>query len=757
MKLTIPTPAPRVRVLVMSVTAATLAAIASVNSIVLVPPGLEPRPLQVAGAHTRITLDLPRPLVSDQLATDGDYRTLHDRTVLLGTLLTSPPAMRHVARRAGIAEDRIAAVTRVTADVPAAITEPDSERRANEIREAKKLYRLEVDPDPQTPTLQITTQAPTVDEATRLADAAAPGLRDFNAELARREGAVGAPALRIQQLGDARGAVLNGGASAVIAALTFVFVLLFSLAAAALAARLRARVGARPGDERLHPAGERRPGAAARKRARAGRAFHEPPLLLSPALLRSPLPAGVGGGAIVPPRDVLEPRDSERALLSERLRGGDWPRTTRVLPWLVAVMLAVIWLVPFNVITLAVPLPIDVTFDRLVLPLLVGIWLLALAAGGPHAPRLRPTPVHLAIAGVVAVACLSLVVNARDLNHTLELMLGVKKLALLVSYLSMFVVVASVVRASEVPAFLRYILVLTVICALGTIWEYRFHYNIFYAWSDQLLPAIFDVGSAESSATDDMGRRVVRGPAQIPLEAVAMLAMGLPIAIVGLIRSVALKHRLLYGLAAALLLAATMSTYRKSAFIAPASVVLALAYFRRRELMRLAPLGLVIIVMIPVLSPGAFGSIVSQLSGDRLNVPTVSDRSSDYDAVRPDVWSHLIFGRGYGSYEHTTYRLLDQELLRQLIEVGVLGLAAYLVMVGSVIAVARRPIRLRRPEDSPVALIAAAGAVGFVVVSLLFDVMSFPHAPYIFLSMAALMVAAMAPQGRADEEARWSS
>ena len=41
--------------------------------------------------------------------------------------------------------------------------------------------------------------------------------------------------------------------------------------------------------------------------------------------------------------------------------------------------------------------------------------------------------------------------------------------------------------------------------------------------------------------------------------------------------------------------------------------------------------------------------------------------------MRPDVWNHLAFGRGYGSYEHGYPRRLDMELLRQVIEVGAGG------------------------------------------------------------------------------------
>jgi hypothetical protein len=434
-------------------------------------------------------------------------------------------------------------------------------------------------------------------------------------------------------------------------------------------------------------------------------------------------------------------------------RAGDWPRTTRILPWMLAAMMAVVWLVPFNTIQLTFSLPIDLKFDRLVLPVIFVVWALMAAIGGPLAPVLRWTWIHTAIAAMVAAACLSLVVDARYLNQTLEFLTSAKKLTLLLSYAMLFVIVASSIRRAEVPAFLKYTLLLAVLCALGTIWEYRFHYNVFYGWSDKLLPGFFTVGHTESSAVDEIGRRIVIGPGEISLEAAAMLSMGLPIALVGIMSSARWRGRLLYGLAASILMAGAISTYRKTALIAPVSAILTLAYYRRRELVRLAPLGVIVLLAVHVLSPGAFGAIAEQLHPTRLGaVSTVSDRTSDYDAVRPDVWTHLAFGRGYGSYEHTTYRVLDMEMLRQLIEVGVVGLTAYIMLMVSIVATARAPIRRRRPEESRVALAAAATAVSFLVISTLFDVMSFPHCPYILLWMAGLL-AVVVTNPPADETA----
>jgi hypothetical protein len=397
-----------------------------------------------------------------------------------------------------------------------------------------------------------------------------------------------------------------------------------------------------------------------------------------------------------------------------------------------------LWLVPFNLIQLNASLPVDLKLDRLVLPVIFLVWVLSMAAGGPGAPRVRLTWIHAGVAGFVAAACLSSVVDASFLNQTLEFLLSVKKLTLLLSFAIFFVLVASVVRPSEVPAFLKYTLVLALICAIGTIWQYRFHYDVFYDLARKALPGIFTVGTA-SEGVDDLGRSMTQGPAEHPLEAAAMFSMALPIALVGLMRATDRRTRIQYGLAACLLLAAAVSTYRKSALLGPVAIVLALAYFQRRQLLRLAPLGLVSVVLVHVISPGALGSVAFQFQPNRLGVGTVSDRASDYDAIRPDVWGHLPFGLGYGSYDHTLYRVLDSEMLNRLVDTGVVGLLSFVLMLVTIVLTARGPIRSRDPVWGPVGLAVASAAIAYLVLAFLFDVSSFPHTPYLLMMLAGLL------------------
>jgi hypothetical protein len=430
-------------------------------------------------------------------------------------------------------------------------------------------------------------------------------------------------------------------------------------------------------------------------------------------------------------------RTAEPGWLAGRL-ADDWPRTTRPLPWLIAAFIAMLWLVPFNTIQLSASLPIDLKFDRLVLPEIFVVWVLALAVGGVRSPRVKLTPIHAGIGIFALIACFSVVLDAGYLNQVQEFETSFKKISLLLDYGLFFLMIASVVRPAEVRSFLKYTLWLAVVAALGTIWQYRTHYDVFYDLSAKLLPGVFSVQPAQQG-TDEIGRYLTVGPAEIPLECVAMMSMALPIALVGMMRSESTRNRVLYGLAACILIGAAVSTYRKSALLAPVAIILALAYYERKRLLRLAPLGLVSFVVVHIVSPGALGSVLFQVQPGNLGVNTVSDRASDYDAVRPDLWSHMPFGMGYGSYDHVLYRVLDSEILNRLVDVGVIGLLAFVGLVLSIVVTANRPIRERDPRWAEVGLVVGPAAIAYFVLCFLFDVDSFPHTPYILMSLAGLM------------------
>jgi hypothetical protein len=684
-------------------------------------PPTKAEELRISTATTHVLIDLSDPSLVHRRALRPVVDTLVKRGELLGRVMVSPPVVDRIAEKLGVKPDQVGATARSTANVPLSLTEPASEQRANDILQSKRPYRLEVQARPRTPILDVYSLAPSTREAERLANQAVAGLRVYVNALAESQGFPPEDRVQLRQLGRARGGEVNPHSALVIALLTFVVA--FALTCCASLGTLHLARRRRPVETPAEP--------HALPSVRNGPLRKPPPRSGRLRMLRAQ--AGSSG------------RDAEAA-------DDNWPRTTRVLPWMIAAFIAIIWLTPFNQMQVGGgSAPVDLKLDRLMLPLVIATWAVALAAGGRAAPRLRLTWIHAAVGVFVAIAFLSVVLDAHHLNRILELDLAMKKLPLLVCYLSLFVIVASSVRPTEVRPFLKYTLVLGAICGLGLVWEYRFKQNLFYDLTAMLLPP-FTVDDPAAGAVDSIGRVGVHGPAEPGVEAAGMLAMALPVALVALMYPRRWRDRVLYGLAACSLMAGTFATYRKTGLLAPVTVVLLLAYFRRRELLKLAPLALVLVVVVSALSPGAMGSTVAQfLRSDRTAVRTVSDRTSDYDAIRPDLWTNFAFGRGWGTYNHNSYRILDSEILHRTVETGVLGLLAFLIMGVAVVVTARATIASRDPTWAPLALVGAAAAACFMVISALYDSLSFPHATYVFLYMAGFVAVVVGRPTKREE------
>lgn len=413
-----------------------------------------------------------------------------------------------------------------------------------------------------------------------------------------------------------------------------------------------------------------------------------------------------------------------------------------MLPWLLAAFLAMIFVLPFDAIEVPVSLPVDNKPDRIFLPVIAVLWMASLLAAGALRPRLRFSLVHFAVALLVVVAVLSVLANAPTLVALGQFEIATKKLALLLSWAVLFAIVASTIRSDEVPAFARLIVGLACITAMGTIWEYRTGENLFHIWTDAILPNAFTV--APSLADPQFGRENVTGPTNHPLAVATLLAVALPFAVIGLARHRWGRVMVLYALATALLLAASFATVRRTGALAPMAAMLCLFAYRPRAMLRILPVGIVIVLAIQVLSPGAIirvkAQMVNAVAGEDRSV---EGRELDYDAVTPDVLNGLLIGRGYGTYDPAWYRYLDNEYLGRIIETGLIGLAAYVLMMLAVVAVAHRSIRSGDERRAPPALGAAAAVAAFAVANAFFDVLAFPQIPYVFFFIAGLAVACL--------------
>jgi hypothetical protein len=423
----------------------------------------------------------------------------------------------------------------------------------------------------------------------------------------------------------------------------------------------------------------------------------------------------------------------------------DWPHTRRVLPWSLAAFVVMIFLVPVDAMSLPVHLPLNSKPDRVLLVAIFVLWIATLATVSRAArPRLQLTKAHFAIFLFVAICLVSVLLNGHFLAMNQEVTPVLKKLLLLISFVVFFVIAASALRPREVPRLISMVIGLGVVVAIAAIVERTMKYNVFYSLWGKVVPLQVPL---ELDKLDGIGRISVDGPTAEPLELATLLAIVLPFAIVTAVQARSWARRLVYLLAVAILLGGSIATGRKTGVLAPACGLLVLIAYRPRQMLRaIGVAALPLFVTVHLMAPGQIGSTLDLLlPGRATSALTTKDRVARYDAIRPDVMSHVLIGSGFQSYDPIKNRILDNEFMGLVIGVGGIGLAAYLAIFVVLLAMGHTMIRGPDPRRSAAALALQASIVTTAVANALFDELSFTHVSYLFFFMAALVVALRTP------------
>jgi len=370
------------------------------------------------------------------------------------------------------------------------------------------------------------------------------------------------------------------------------------------------------------------------------------------------------------------------------------------------------------------------------------VWALVVAVEPPRVRsegRHRYGAVELLLLGFALIAVASIVVNIGPLASADELHLATGKLLLLASYLAFYVFIVETVRPREVPALLRLIVALAAVVGVGTLIEAAFDFNPFF-WAAAAFSPPGTRVSPDALLLTPGGRPDVTGPARHGLADSAMLAMVLPLAVGGSVFARERRDRWLFRFAAVLIFAGAVATLRRSGVILPFLGSVFVLMLGGRRMLPTAAVFAALLLAVPLVAPEAVREVTAQFSSTSESAQqSVAGRTEDYAAVGPDVRANALTGRGFGSYDAKTYRILDNQYLATVIETGIPGLLTYLGVIlvagGTAMVVGAR----RRATDGWIALAGAGSALTFLVASALFDAFAFPHAPYTFLLVAALV------------------
>jgi O-antigen ligase len=142
--------------------------------------------------------------------------------------------------------------------------------------------------------------------------------------------------------------------------------------------------------------------------------------------------------------------------------------------------------------------------------------------------------------------------------------------------------------------------------------------------------------------------------------------------------------------------------------------------------------------------PGVIGRFVENLTPSNVvsrELSTRASRLADYPFIVEEFSNKPLVGRGVGTFTHDRFFFVDNQYLKYLVELGLFGMSAMLVLfIAAAVALTRRGGRIGGPAG---ALVSAAGISAWVyaLVNATFDAQGFPQVPYTFYMLLGLGVA----------------
>ncbi|MDP8962192.1 MAG: O-antigen ligase family protein [Actinomycetota bacterium] len=236
-------------------------------------------------------------------------------------------------------------------------------------------------------------------------------------------------------------------------------------------------------------------------------------------------------------------------------------------------------------------------------------------------------------------------------------------------------------------------------------------------------------GLVPNGALDFIGRRSdfrrVAGTAAHPIEFGAVLAVVLPLA--AHYAFTADRRRWLWWLCLTTTVLAIPMSLSRTPFVGLFGAALVLwptwpPRRRRRSLLALPLFAVALKAAVPGLL-GTIRSLFTNLWSD----PSTQGRTEDYALVGRYVARHPVLGQGFRTFLPKRYELLDNQYLLTLMETGVVGLAALVLLLLVPVFILRRA--RKRSQDPPVRDLAQSLIASMVVLVLAFatfDALSFP-------------------------------
>lgn len=205
---------------------AALVALSVAFRVSLFPPSLQSKSYEFGAASTQVIVDQKRSPVADVREL---FEPLATRAEVYARLMTSTPLRNYIGEELGIPGAAIIAEGPPAPNATRAEREPLAGERANSLFGEGVPLRLSLRAEDELPVVSIAAQAPTAKGAEQLANAAVAGLMRYVAEAQERSRVRPGAQVRLTQLGEPQGGLVNSGVNRTMPIVAFFAVLAFGL------------------------------------------------------------------------------------------------------------------------------------------------------------------------------------------------------------------------------------------------------------------------------------------------------------------------------------------------------------------------------------------------------------------------------------------------------------------------------------------------------------------------------------------------
>ena len=415
---------------------------------------------------------------------------------------------------------------------------------------------------------------------------------------------------------------------------------------------------------------------------------------------------------------------------------------------LLGLLVLVILFIPIHRYTLPGSLPFDLEPYRVLVAVICLLWLAAILVDSRVRPRRSGLEAPLFVIGLAIIG--SVIANV-DRIEQLDVSADVaKKITFFASFVLVFAVIVSVVRSwKQLDLLLAVLVGGGAVVAAFAIVEGRTDYNAF-SHLTSVMPFLSE-GVLPWSLEHGKGRLRAYASAEHPIALGALLVLLIPIAVY-LARRTGHKR---WWAAVAILLLAMLATRSRTAILMSMVVLIVFLWLRPKATRRLWPLLPVLLVLVPLVLPGTFSSMKSAffpqggIIHEQEKDPTTrgSGRIADIGPSLDEFAARPLIGQGYGTRivdkERQNARILDDQWLGTLLELGLVGTIGWVWLLGRTVRQLSRRAREDTSPDGWLFVALAASVTAFAVGMLTFDAFSFVQVTFALFILLGLGCAAL--------------